>query len=147
MLYIFKKNQKCTSILYSFNKSSNINKWSKYVLLQKVSIIAFKYYASSVGEAGISKNDVLQFLGRGSFHLYICAVDTFPDIQKAVVVSNGENLCWGHINLIYWNLLRNYLIKSLFWVLRIANSRREELDFFNVESDRLVWNGFLFPKK
>ena len=59
-------------------------------MLQKVSIIAFKYYASSVGEAGISKSDVLQFLGRVSFHPYIFAVDTFPDIQKAVVVSNGR---------------------------------------------------------
>ena len=93
MLFIFKKNQKCTSILYSFNKSPNISKWSKYVLLQKVSIIAFKYYASSVGEAGISKSDVLQFLGRVSFHLYICAIDTFPKIQEAFTVFIGENVC------------------------------------------------------
>ena len=93
MLFIFKENKKCTSILYSFNKSPNINKWSKYVLLQKVSIIAFKYFASSVGEAEISKSNVLQFLGRISFHLYICAIDTFPEIQEAFTVSNGENVC------------------------------------------------------
>ena len=73
-------------------------------MLQKVINIAFKYYASLVWGAKISKSDVIKFLGRVSFHLYICLIDSFPEIQEAFTVTNGENVCWGHINVIYWNL-------------------------------------------
>ena len=59
-------------------------------MLEKVINIAFKNYASLVGGAEISKSDVIKFLGRVSYHLYICAIDMFLEIQEAFTVSNCE---------------------------------------------------------
>ena len=59
-------------------------------MLQKVSNTVFKDFASLVGGADISKSDVITFLGRVSFHLYFCAIDTFPEIQEGFTASNGK---------------------------------------------------------